>query len=217
MKRSNLLFAIPCLTVATVAPVISSCGDNKTEAEKIADAIFGPLDLKWKHIDSFEGELKKLSQEELNNELVYDLFALNDYFAPNASIKEIKDLYKDGTIELQTKITKKSLAFDKHDVLHATFLGYVSFVYTKDYDSGDIHYKANDYMMLTFDMLNLEVVIDSDSCSLIYEDSATACIGIAKRRCEGGTEEHMHPIYCVDVSEQEDLTIPTNSKNWKTV
>ncbi len=218
MKRSKLLLATPCVALATITPVCA-CSQT-TEAQNIVDAIFGPLDIKANEISSFETELKKLSSEELNNELVYDLFALAPLAAGSGAdfVVTMKDLYKNETIGLQTNITKKSLSFDKDKRLVATFLGYVSFVFLKDYTESDRKFKTNDYIMLTFDMVDLPVGIDETTCSLIYKDNLEnieTCIGFIKMRWEDGKEEHMVPIESINLSEIiGEITIPHNSKNW---
>ncbi|MCQ3915061.1 MAG: hypothetical protein MJ201_04920 [Mycoplasmoidaceae bacterium] len=216
MKKIKFITLVPSVALATIIPVCACSQKNKTQ--DIVDAIFGPLDIKRKKIiNSFEEELKKLSPEELNNELIYDLFSLSPLTVIDAYnfITMMKDLYEKEIIGIQTKITKESLSFDKEGDLIATFLGYVSFVFLKDYTSGEKKYLVNDYCMLTFDMVNLYVRIDEPSCSLIYEDnfSGHSAIGFMKIRMEGGAQEHMISINEIDISDKLDIDIPTNSKN----
>lgn len=208
MKRSKLLLITPCLAVATVAPVAVSCG-GQSEAEKIANAIFNPLDLQPTTLTgTFKDALKTLSKDELNNELVYDLFA----FPSSEWINDAKDLYKKGDIQIQTNITKKSLAFN-NDELHATFLGYVSFVFTKDCEFARESFKKNDYIMITYDFLDLQVGFDGETgCSLQYlYGEEGPCLGFTKVRNDGGQKERLYEIETVDAY---NISIPKNSKNW---
>lgn len=210
MKRSKLAFLAPCLAVTSFAPVVVSCA-GQSQAEKIVDAIFNPLDLKSTPLTrTFKDSLKTLSQEELNNELVYDLFAI----ANEKWINDAKDLYRSGDIQIQTNITKISLAFN-NDNLYASFLGYVSFVFTKDRELAGESFKTNDYIMLTYDFLDLEVEIDSETeCSLCYSytNEEGVCLGFAKIRNDGGQKERLHPIE--QIKAYSTTPIPKNSKNW---
>ncbi|MCQ3907758.1 MAG: hypothetical protein MJ219_03335 [Mycoplasmoidaceae bacterium] len=68
------------------------------------------------------------------------------------SNSSLTDLYKNNTVEIVTNITKCSLnVIEKQNTkeLQSTFLGYVSFVFVKDYNDS---FKKNDYVMITYDI-----------------------------------------------------------------
>lgn len=209
MKRSKLLLIIPCLAVAPVAPVVVSCG-GQSQAEKIADAIFNPLDLEPTPLTgTFKDALKTLSQEELNNELVYDL-----YMGANAKNKipgldkSLRDLYKENKVELKINISKSELKFD-NDKLKASFVGYVSYIFMEDVNDA---FKKNDYIMITYDFKDIAPSFKDDY--LGYHDAGPYSIGFIKIRCDAGQHEHLENIPFINDGEFEFGDIPHNSKNW---
>ncbi|XQP55369.1 MAG: hypothetical protein ACOQNV_01210 [Mycoplasmoidaceae bacterium] len=214
MKKSKLLFLTPCLTVATIAPVITSCG-GKSEAEQIADYIFGPLSKDRVHIESsFQDALKGLSSKERQKEQIYDLFAFGfSYFASaygSFDINELNELYKNNTVGIKSNITQNSLNFDG-DTLKGTFLGYVSFVFQKNYSE---IWKTNDYIMFTFNFFNIDVQLNETKCSFLYKDINTFLIGILELRNYGGTQRHTTGITQINTLTDGSDIIPYNSNNW---
>lgn len=226
MKKIKFITLVPSVALATVTPICACSQTN--QAQDIVDAIFGPLDIKTpKNLPvagSFEKSLKTLNQEELNNELFYDLFGLYRFGVPpeehtaemSSWIEEIRYLYENGAIQIKTNITRNSLAFDDKGDLCANFLGYVSFVFIKESSLDSLEYKVNDYFMLTYDLFNIKVQINEENCTLIYKSSwEGVCIGFIKTRFNGGIEEHMAPIESMNIVPMiESSEIPHNSKNW---
>ena len=97
--------------------------------------------------------------------------------------------------------------------------GYVSFVFLQDFSD---ECKTNDYLMLTFDIKNIEVEIDDENCSFSYKSSLDAindnepipCIGFIKMRSNGGNDENMLAISDIDTNiDGEAYNIPKNSHN----
>lgn len=208
MKRNKLLLITPCLALAPAICTVS-CG-GQSPAQKIANAIFGPLDLTPTSLDkSFKDALKSLNQEELNNELVYDL-----YMGANANNqipeldKSIRDLYKENKVELKINITTSELKFD-NDNLKASFVGYVSFIFLQDINES---FKENDYIMITYDFKNIIPNINDDY--LGYDGGDGYSIGFIKTRCDGGQHEHLKHIPSINKDSFEFSNIPHNSKNW---
>lgn len=194
MKRSRFVILPICTCVATITP-ICACSNGKTEAEKIADAIFGPVhDNKQpeKKTKDFPTVLKGFSDEERKNELLYDLFGFcnePDYYGIIGG-QSFWDLYKDNVVTLQTLVTKCDFSQD----LKANFLGYITFIFNKEQDFGMVKYQKNDYVQITYNLSDLTVQ-HGTMCNLIYHDQSheLACIGFIKQRYDGG-KEHMYFI-----------------------
>ncbi|MCQ2956615.1 MAG: hypothetical protein MJ233_01855 [Mycoplasmoidaceae bacterium] len=159
MKKSKLLFLTPCVAIAIIAPIITSCEPSSgLTIERIIDDIFYPHEKQDPPAGTnniMEALQTVSSEEEMQNELIYDLFLENHLFDDEGL--KFKELYEQGKIGIKANITKCSLGFkDVSGVkkLYATFLGYVSFVFLQKISEDA---QANDYVMITYDMLNLEV------------------------------------------------------------
>ena len=148
MKSINKI--IPTLiTLPVVLASTISCSPIESEAEKIAKAIFNPAKLDPVETDkTFINNLKSLSSDELNSELIYDLF---DFANTDTTYvgKTISQLYEDGTVAIKTNISKCNLRFDNEKLL-ADFLGYVSFVFIKQYKENLKANKLTIYLLLFF-------------------------------------------------------------------
>lgn len=217
MKRSKLLFLVPCLTTIASVPFASSCGKKEWTNEDIADAIFAPTHIQNPvKITSFIDEFKKLSLHEQQAELIYDLYGLvNEPIEDVNEGKRFEDLYKNNTVGITSNITRCSLEV-KDGKLIANFLGYINFVFLKDYSESE---KKGDYLMITYDIYNLEVT--ETNCGLMFidpkwgpEGEPEFVIGFIKMKISVDDEEHMIPIPSVNTAVYTTYNCPTNSHNW---
>lgn len=207
MKKIQLLLLTPCVSLTAIATSCSCNNRNKT-AEEIADAIFGPTDLdQTKLTTTFIQAIKDMSGNERKDELIYDIYKNCNLPLEFNADSSLKDLYKNNTVEIQTNITKCSIDFE-NDKPYATYLGYVSFVFLKDYDE---HLKKDDYIMITLDFKNIELQVNEEDCYLYYETQGGQTLGFTKVRYDGGQHES---LYNYSPVVGPDLGIPTNSKNW---
>ena len=210
MKKSKLLILSPCLAIAALAPIVS-CNKASNAAEEVANAIFGPLDAKATKItkSSILEELASIDESEQSNELIYDLFCVcnkND---------NMYDRYTNTTVSLVSNITKCQI-HTANDKVYATFLGYVSFVFTKDDTFNNRKYKANDYIMYTYDFKNIEITMNTDQSSFIYKAEDSASLGFIKVRWEDGSKEALYDLG--DKIATSDFTSykAPESKKWPT-
>lgn len=214
MKKINLLTLLPLTAIATIAPVCA-CSNEKSTAEKIADAIFDPVEHKVpaQKTKNFKSVLQGFTQEERKNELIYDLFgSCNEPNSFGLTGNSIKELYSENKVAIQSLVTKCSMDED----LKCNFLGYVSFIFTKECEFKDlgIKYEENDYIQVTYNLSGISPRIDPD-CSLAYSDPLTdlpTCIGFIKQRYEGGKEK-MYFIKEIDTSSYTTSKV-FNSKNY---
>ncbi|XQP55979.1 MAG: hypothetical protein ACOQNY_01105 [Mycoplasmoidaceae bacterium] len=208
MKINKFLFLTPSVALATFMPLVSCGGD--AEAERIIHAIFDPLDVEPFQIDGgeFTNKLKEYSSDELNKELIYDLFLEINTTKYTFDGYHMKELVDKGDVGIKTIINNCTLAFDGDD-LKASFLGYVSFIFLKEHES----FYVNDYIMYTYEFKNLKVIPYDLTCSLYYQDIRypDVALGFVKTRCFGGEDEWLRYIKMVNTNQTE---APTNSKNY---
>lgn len=211
MKKSKLLFLLPAATIVATIPSVTSCGKQGWTAEDVAHAIMDPLDLEQSNPpkDTLIESIETLSERDRQKELIYDLYSeWMNLPSEKLSNSSLTDLYKNNTVEIVTNITKCSLnVIEKQNTkeLQSTFLGYVSFVFVKDYNDS---FKKNDYVMITYD-------IDRFTPEPLHDwaikfSPADYDLGIVKYR-NNGYEKLFHIDY---VSTYEDGIKP-NSHNWK--
>lgn len=222
MKRSKLLISsLAGLSLIPACFAFTACGNSATEVEKVVEAIYIPTQSEIKdhpkHTNNFTETLKTFENEQDRlNELYYDLFGffnLNGYFELKDS-ESFTSLYKQDIVSFKTNITHKSLGFNEDKTkLKCNFLGYCSFVFLKDHEP----YKADDYIMLTYDIDDVDVQINNANCSLQYKPnsdkySQEACVGFIKAR--KNAKETLYYIKDVNTTTYKDAGLPANSKNY---
>lgn len=210
MKKSKLLFLTPCVALATITPIVS-CQASKSEAEKIADAIFDPSEKQASKMPktTIIESVASLSQEDQQKEIIYDLCS-----TANNQKHNFKQMYKDNDVALATNITKCSMKYENNK-LYATFLGYVSFVFQNEKIIEDKQFKLNDYIMYTFDFKDIEITQGENPYSLKYQAEADASLGFAKIRWNGGSQEALYDLTgMIDTSTYSEISWPVNSNNW---
>jgi len=228
MKRSKLL--IPIIASASIAPIamITSC-NTKSDAELIAEAIYTPVGLNQTIIpagETYLDQLKKFTVMEKKACLIYDLFGFFNLkgYRNLPSDKSFTSLYKEEKVSIATNITKCEYTITGN-IVKVSVLGYVSFIFNEEIKaSGETinRYCVDDYVMITYDILNRDVVIDEDHCCLVYEpkdksEASTECCGMIKERC-GGKEAVSKLYYIKDINPFRDYysvdnSLPSNFKN----
>jgi len=225
MKRSKLL--IPIIASASIAPIamITSC-NGKSDAELIAEAIYTPVGLNETKIQAGEtylDQLKKFTVMEKKACLVYDLFGFFNLkgYRGLPEDESFTSLYKKEKVSIATNITKCEYTITDDNKIKVSVLGYVSFIFNQNLEVGkSVLYWADDYVMITYDILNREVELDETNCCLKYKPSQAGqqeCVGMIKERCGG--KEAVSKLYYIETVDPyndyhlKDETLPNNFKN----
>lgn len=212
MKKSKLLLLTPIAALAAAIPSAASCSKQGWTADDVASAIMDPVNLPEAvpPKDTFIESIGTLNERDKQKELIYEMFSLftNEVdLAVDTSNKTFAELYKDNIVEMVTNISKCSLEIIENQntkQIQSTFLGYVSFVFIKDYNDS---FKKNDYVMYTIDIDR--VIPETESWGTEYSIDDYD-IGIRKIRSNG--YEYLDHIEVVWTSGEN---FPPNSHNWK--
>lgn len=214
MKRGKLLLAIPAIVpIACVA----SCGNNNVMIyEDVEEAIFGPHDGKPEtpHPDcaTFYDCLDKASDKERRYELLYAIYAPLFYLKsdiPPFDTTPIYDLWKDQTLLFSANISKCSLDV-KEDKVTANYVGYINFIFQKDWND----FKINDFMQFTLLLDNEPVTPKSNNWYLHFNNmpGTGVCWGFAQIH-QGDTSKL---FYLEWIGNESDFAsdYPLNYHNW---
>lgn len=231
MKISKLLLLTPCIAL-TAIPTISCDKQEGFTAKRVAKAIFDPVDIETSVIppQPVDGIITAMhylmNEKERQNEILYDLFIFadidgckvdNNYLINQTDT--LRTLYKNKTIGIKTNITKCKMRFvpgTDIDSVFVDFLGYVSFIFIKDYETDFGTYKANDYLMFTYDLESFEVFqAEPAKWALKYDPALNKkAVGFVKQRINGGGGLYSIPFINMQILTGEQ-DIATNSKYWE--
>lgn len=230
MKRSRLL--IPTIPLVMAMPLISCGGSGPSPAERVAEAIYKPTEIEGSVTPkpTFKDELAEMSQEDIENEVLYDLFGffnLNNWMDLQDDKSFISLYRKDNpAVALQASLPRFEIENKLKDEEHAlivTVYGFVTMAFLTDYvvEEGDetkTIYEKGDFVQITYSMWNTEVTIDNSNCSLTYSPknkNPDACIGIIQQMKVGeGNIYYIKSLNTYTEYKAKQTNLPSNSKNF---
>lgn len=208
MKISKL-FLLPTTAVAIAAPMFFSCGKEGWTVEDLEDALFHPLEDEDPNTALAEG-IKKMVEEKdnigLQKEVIYALYA-NCIFKPVDYYKTwptIYDLYGENYLSVGANIHKCSLEIEDSGY-SITFLGYINFVFVKDYQEG-VMFKKGDFIQITYSIDKYHFTISNKA--LGAEAHEEFCFGFIQ------TSEWPSIKYIDSVSGYVSESLAPNWHNW---
>lgn len=156
MKRSKL-FLLPTAMVACTTPILFSCGTKNLDIEGLEDALFHPTEEPDDSKTLAQGIDEMIQNKDeigLQKEIIYALYA-NCIFKTlfeKESWPTIDSLYNNNYLVVSANIRKCSLEMEDSGY-KISFLGYINFVFFKDYEENET-FKKGDFIQITYSINN---------------------------------------------------------------